>query len=425
MSDACVVFDGVWKKFRRGQRHDTLRDLIPALAKRAVARAKAPELESDEFWAVKDVSFEVRRGEAFGIMGSNGAGKSTTLKLLTKIMRPTRGQCQIHGRLGALIELAAGFHPDLTGRENVFLQGAIMGMKRAEISRKLDAIVDFAGVSDFIDTPVKRYSSGMNARLGFSIAAHLDPEVLLIDEVLAVGDMAFQRKCFNRMQEFCKSGAAIVFISHNLEALRLLCPKGMVLDRGRVAFAGSIGDCIHTYTKEWTAASATDDDTRPPVEMVSAELTGTGGRAVEQVTPGDMLQLQVTYRANRAANKIAAGLALFRQPDSLCVYDSQSHLMGLPPFDVAAGQEFTVSFVFRANLLRGLYDLVGTVYDVTGEYEVDQYRRLASFVVSETTARGGIAHLEMAAASVDTRQSELNRQTEWDGPVRRAAVTIQ
>src|SRR5688572_19252323 len=200
MSQAAVIFDGVWKKFRRGERYDSLRDLVPSTLKRLAGRSRHADLERKEFWAVHDVSFEVRRGEALGIIGPNGAGKSTILKLLSRILKPTHGRCEVRGRAGALIEVAAGFHPDLTGRENVYLQGAIMGMKRREIVQRFDEIVDFAGVSEFIDTPIKRYSSGMNARLGFSIAAHLNPDVLIIDEVLSVGDIAFQQKCYNRME---------------------------------------------------------------------------------------------------------------------------------------------------------------------------------------------------------------------------------
>src|SRR6185436_18533915 len=221
--------DHVWKKFQKGERHNSLRDLIPTLGQKLVAKARQDELQEQEFWAVRDVSFQVLRGEALGIIGPNGAGKSTTLKLLTRILRPTTGQCSIKGRTGALIEVAAGFHPDLTGRENVFLQGAIMGMTRADISRKLDDIVEFSGLNDFIDTQVKRYSSGMNARLGFSIAANLEPDALVIDEVLAVGDMAFQQRCIDRMQEFKRNGVAIIFVSHNLQAVSSLCTRAIFL----------------------------------------------------------------------------------------------------------------------------------------------------------------------------------------------------
>src|SRR5262245_61753890 len=181
---AVVTFDSVWKKFKRGEQHDSLRDLIPTTIAAMLGRERKDGLGKQEFWALRDVSFEINAGEAVGIVGPNGAGKSTALKLLTRILKPTRGRCDVRGRVGALIEVASGFHPDLTGRENVFLQGAIMGMKQAEIARKFTEIVEFAGITEFIDTPVKRYSSGMNARLGFAIAAHLDPDVLLIDEVL-------------------------------------------------------------------------------------------------------------------------------------------------------------------------------------------------------------------------------------------------
>ena len=201
MSGPAIEANGLWKKFHRGERHDSLRDLVPALAGRLVGRG-APttsELGAGDFWAVQDVSFQVQPGEALGIIGPNGAGKSTMLKLLNRILRPTRGDLRLNGRVAALIEVAAGFHLDLTGRENVYLQGAIMGMKRREVDRQMASIIDFAGVERAIDTPVKRYSSGMNARLGFSIAAHLEPDIMLIDEVLSVGDMAFQDKCVQRM----------------------------------------------------------------------------------------------------------------------------------------------------------------------------------------------------------------------------------
>ena len=234
MNAPAVVFDQVWKKFRRGEHHDSLRDAVTALVKRPFTRRPSVDaLREEEFWALRDVSFEVQPGEALGIIGPNGAGKSTALKLLTKILKPTMGTALVRGRVGALIEIAAGFHPDLTGRENLYLQGAILGMTRAEVASKLEAMVEFSGIRAFIDTPVKRYSSGMNARLGFAVAAHVDPDVLLIDEVLAVGDFSFQQKCFARLEEFRKSGAAIVFVSHNMQAIVSLCDKALLLRPGR------------------------------------------------------------------------------------------------------------------------------------------------------------------------------------------------
>src|ERR1700686_3068165 len=185
-----IEFNNVWKKFKRGEKFDSLRDLIPSMAKMVFATRKA-DLQDKEFWAVRDVSFQIGRGDALGIIGPNGSGKSTALKLLSGILKPDKGTLSVRGRLSTLIELGAGFHPDLTGRENIYLNGTILGMRRAEIDRKFDAIVEFSGLAGFIDTPVKRYSTGMYARLGFSVAAHVDPDILIVDEVLSVGDIVF------------------------------------------------------------------------------------------------------------------------------------------------------------------------------------------------------------------------------------------
>jgi ABC-type polysaccharide/polyol phosphate transport system ATPase subunit len=243
---ASLVFEGVWKRFRRGRVHDSLRDLIPAMARRLIGRERA-QANSRDFWAIRDLSFEVRPGDVLGIIGGNGAGKSTTLKILTRIMEPTAGVVHTTGKIGALIEVSAGFHQDLTGRQNVFLQGAIMGMRKAEVQRKFDEIVEFSGIGDFLDTPVKRYSSGMNARLGFSIAAHLEPDILIIDEVLAVGDAAFQAKAFGRIKAMATAGAPVVLVSHQLDRIGELCTKAILLDHGAVRTAGTAMHCINEY----------------------------------------------------------------------------------------------------------------------------------------------------------------------------------
>jgi lipopolysaccharide transport system ATP-binding protein len=201
----------------------------------------------EQFWALRDVSFEVKRGEALGIIGHNGAGKSTILKLLSNITTPSAGEITINGRLAALIEVGSGFHPELTGRENVYLSGSILGMRRAEIHRKLESIIDFAGIREFIDTPVKRYSSGMFVRLGFSIAAHLEPDVLLLDEVLAVGDAAFQYKCLNRVDELRDAGKTIIFISHDLNAVERLCDRVLLMERGQIIANGPPAEVIDRY----------------------------------------------------------------------------------------------------------------------------------------------------------------------------------
>ena len=267
-----VAFTGVWKKFRTGESHDSLRDLLPALFRRPASGASddAP-LRPREFWAVRDVSFHVEPGEVLGIIGANGAGKSTVLKLLTRVLRPTRGSILAPGRIGALIEVAAGFHPDLTGRENVFLQGTIMGMRAREVARKFDDIVEFAGIADFIDTPVKRYSSGMNARLGFSIAAHIEPDVLVIDEVLAVGDLAFQTRAFDRLAEMAERGIPVIVVSHQLDRVASLSTRAIVLDHGSIAREGSPHDCISYYTTQ--ATKATEElPLHSPIRLTSLDV---------------------------------------------------------------------------------------------------------------------------------------------------------
>ena len=236
---------------------------------------------SEAFWAVRDLSFQVRRGEALGIIGHNGAGKSTILKMLANITAPTEGAITIDGRLSALIEVGSGFHPELSGRENVFLSGSILGMRRREIATKLDSIVEFAGVRQFIDTPVKRYSSGMHVRLGFAIAAHLDPDILLLDEVLAVGDAAFQEKCIQRIKELEAAGTTIVFISHDLTAVARLCHRVILMRSGQIAAEGLPRDVIKQYHESTAAsgANATDPDVTARREWPDAS-TAPGNEAV-------------------------------------------------------------------------------------------------------------------------------------------------
>ena len=202
---------------------------------------------SEDFWALKDVSFEVKQGDRIGIIGRNGAGKSTLLKILSRITEPAAGSVKIKGRVASLLEVGTGFHPELTGRENIFLNGAILGMSRVDIKKKFDEIVDFAEIEKFLDTPVKRYSSGMYVRLAFAVAAHLEPEILVVDEVLAVGDAQFQKKCLGRMEEVGREGRTVLFVSHNLESIKSLCTNGMLLDKGRNVYSGNILEVVRTY----------------------------------------------------------------------------------------------------------------------------------------------------------------------------------
>src|SRR5579863_4879118 len=244
MSDIALRMEHVYKKFRKGEVYNSLRDLIPALTGKMFRQQELSEDDKREFWALQDISFEVQRGEALGIIGRNGAGKSTALKILSRIMKPTKGRMVVNGRLSALIEVTAGFHQDLTGRENIFLNGTILGMTKREIKSKLDQIIAFSQLEEFIDTPVKRYSSGMFARLGFSVAAHVDPDVLIVDEVLSVGDVVFQQRCMDRMRSVLKGGTTVLFVSHNLKAVTELCQRALLLERGRVVTIGSTDSVV-------------------------------------------------------------------------------------------------------------------------------------------------------------------------------------
>jgi lipopolysaccharide transport system ATP-binding protein len=400
MSTGVITFDHVWKKFQRGERHNSLRDLIPTIGRQLVGKARPArpdQLDQREFWAVKDVSFEVQRGEALGIIGPNGAGKSTTLKLLTRILRPTKGACSIRGRAGALIEVAAGFHPDLTGRENVFLQGAIMGMTRADIARKLDAIVEFSGLHEFIDTQVKRYSSGMNARLGFSIAANLEPDALVIDEVLAVGDMAFQQRCINRMEDFKRQGVAIVFVSHDLQAVASLCTKTLFL-AGTVRAEGRPDEVIQAYVASAEASSeAAQNDS---VRIVSVKLADDRGRTSDiAVGPGRPLKLSVAFEPDVSAADVTFVFRAYRSTDNLLVYDGHftNAEVGVPR--IVQGQPFEIDFHFRANLTRGHYRIVVQAYDNIIQNFLAKACPPASFAVEELQTWAGIADLDVKPAA--------------------------
>ena len=253
-------------------------------------------------WALKDVSFEVKHGEVLGIIGRNGAGKSTLLKILSRITEPTEGQAQVYGRVGSLLEVGTGFHPELTGRENIYLNGAILGMRRMEIDRKLDEIVDFSGIEKFLDTPVKRYSSGMRVRLGFAVAAHLEPEILVVDEVLAVGDAEFQKKCLGKMGDVAKEGRTILFVSHNMIAIQNLCSRGIWLECGKTVKVGQIEQVVSNYLQT-TASSQTEqvwDDpaTAPGNEFVRLHricVRPENGAALEQITMQTPLVTEIEY----------------------------------------------------------------------------------------------------------------------------------
>ena len=285
MSSAITV-QGLGKKYvlnhQRHERYTALRDVLSNGAKNWASRLFSRTTEKndpthEEFWALKDLDLEIKQGDRIGIIGRNGAGKSTLLKILSRITEPTVGKFSINGRVASLLEVGTGFHPELTGRENIFLNGAILGMSKLEIQFKFDEIVAFAEVEKFLDTPVKHYSSGMYVRLAFAVAAHLEPEILIVDEVLAVGDAQFQKKCLGKMSEVSEQGRTVLFVSHNMAMISNLCQKGIVLDAGRVAFQGPISEAILNY---YQAAGEKNNLARKHesdnAALVSYELLGLG-----------------------------------------------------------------------------------------------------------------------------------------------------
>ena len=389
MGDTALKLNHVFKRFRRGERYDSLRDLIPSLVKRAVRRDRERALTAEEFWVLNDISFELQKGETLGIIGHNGAGKSTMLKHLSGIMEPTRGSIEVNGRLSALIEVGAGFHPDLTGRENVFLNGVILGMTRAEVRRKFDEIVDFAGLEEFIDTPVKRYSSGMFARLGFSVAAHLEPDILVIDEVLSVGDFAFQRKGIEKMRAIAKSGATVIFVSHNLQAVAEFCKRGILLERGRVILDGPTDQVIRRYLD--TAAETSERPASGPVRIVATSIAGAHGES-GMFKAGSKARVTVTLEAAAAVEKVAVIVQLFNA-DFYDIFHTSSQRLGHPPISLEASQKAECEIDVDLHLGAGTYYLGVYLYRYDIQHQYDHVFPATSFVVTTDRDSHGAANL--------------------------------
>jgi lipopolysaccharide transport system ATP-binding protein len=394
MADIALRMEHVWKKFRRGERHDSLRDLFPALAKRLVSGARAANnLQEEEFWALSDISFEIERGEAIGVIGHNGAGKSTMLKQLSGIMRPTSGTLMVNGRLSAMIEVGAGFHQDLTGRENVYLNGVILGMSREEVRRKFDDIVEFSGLAEFIDTPVKRYSSGMFARLGFSVAAHLEPEILIIDEVLSVGDYLFQTKGVEKMKSVVRSGATVIFVSHNLRSVSELCPRTLLLKRGCLVQDGPTSDVITTYMRDMNSSQR--DLTNKDVFVEEVVLRGASGPKYD-FDAGERACLDVRVKALRDVRRVAVGIHLL--DDKFYIFfNTNSARLGLEERDMRAGETFTVTFDLAMHLAAGTFHFGVILYRYDIEHMYDSLRPAATVLVRTTMDVRGAANLYPSA----------------------------
>jgi homopolymeric O-antigen transport system ATP-binding protein len=372
MGDVAVKAVGLGKNYRIGthQKYKALRDTLadtiffPFRYGRSLFSTRDNRRRTTSaIWALKDVSFEIKQGEVVGVIGRNGAGKSTLLKILSRITEPTEGYVDVYGRVGSLIEVGTGFHPELTGRENVYLNGSIIGMKKCEIDRKFDEIVAFAEVERFLDTPVKYYSSGMHMRLAFAVAAHLEPEVLLVDEVLAVGDAAFQKKCLGKMESVAKDGRTVVFVSHNMPIVRSLCQRCVVLKEGRLITSGPVGECTIDYLSSSLEPSLSSSATFPkpssaPVWIKSVTIFCNGAPS-RNILMGDKLAIAVQFASDSPMHHPRLGLVISTAEGERILCTSN---------------RFLPSPSYSASVLEGtIHCEFGTVPLMANHYEVSLY----------------------------------------------------
>lgn len=395
MNDIAIRCDGLGKQYRLGERESyrALRDTITRAMSSPFRRVRAAFDHSDhraedgdkKFWALKDLSFEVKRGEVVGIIGHNGAGKSTLLKILSRITAPTTGEVEIRGRVGSLLEVGTGFHPELTGRENIFLNGAILGMKRADIARKFDEIVAFAEIDRFIDTPVKRYSSGMYVRLAFAVAVHMEPEILLVDEVLAVGDAQFQKKCFEKMRAISKGERTIIFVSHNMYAVRHICDRGFMLEGGCIVEEGRIDDVVDRYMLSANQSGLNPIGIETDSFIVNkVEISSTKGPVIKTFDP---VEIKVRLTAKRKIDDPGLYVGVLNSENQRLTGLDFKDFLTIP--SIQAGQSIEMGFFINAlPLLAGSYKLELHLKDLAAN-RFEFVPQMFPFEVVETPVYGG------------------------------------
>ena len=375
-SDPVVVVDDVWKRFRIfHERNQYL--------KASILRGRRAMYE--EFWALKGVSFEVHEGDVFAIVGENGSGKSTLLKCMSKILRPDQGSVVVNGRMAALLELGSGFHPELSGRENVYLNGAILGLTRKDIDRRFDEIVDFAGLARFIDTPVKNYSSGMFVRLGFSVAVNVDPEILIIDEVLAVGDASFQKKCMEKFAEYRDDGRTLIIVTHDLSTVRAMADRVVWLSYGEIKVDGDAGEVTATYAGDALGEREEDEGSHESrfgsQEIVISHVTimGSDGRPTQHLKTGDDMVVRFEYEARVPVREPVFGFAIQHISGPVVTSPNTRDSGEIPTVLLGSG---TVDITIRdLPLLPGPYDLNASVWDFPILHTYDQRSRVMRFDV--------------------------------------------
>jgi lipopolysaccharide transport system ATP-binding protein len=394
-SEPAVVATNLGKRYRLGEsiRHDTARDWITDMATRLLRRPRASRRALlSELWALRGVEFEIERGDVVGVIGRNGAGKSTLLKILTGVTRPTTGSLHGWGRVGSLLEIGTGFHPELTGRENVFLSGAVLGMRRAEIVRKFDGIVEFSGIEHMLDTPVKRYSSGMYVRLGFSVAAHLEPDILVIDEVLAVGDAPFQSRCLELVRRLSRRGTTVLLVSHNLGTVASFCRSGLLLEEGRLTAHGPIEDVVRTYVRSLenvagrTLRERSDRSGEGSVRVTSAHVEGRG-RFGSSLAAGEPATF--TFEVSRCVPGLQCSFTVYDEGGSDVTYFDSGEASPLDvPFDSETQSRpgAVACELDELLLLPGRYRVNVALY-LDGELQ-DHVEAAAFFSVAPGTLRG-------------------------------------
>jgi lipopolysaccharide transport system ATP-binding protein len=359
MSDVVVRAAGVAKQFRIGE-HTGGSELLSERLARGLRRSGSTKSDR-EFWALQDIDFEVRQGESFGIIGHNGAGKSTLLKILSRVTPPTRGEIDLYGRVGALLEVGTGFHAELTGRDNIYLNGAILGMGRAEIERKFDEIVDFAEVEQFIDTPVKHYSSGMYLRLAFAVAAHLEPEILIVDEVLAVGDIAFQKKCLGKMEQVAHEGRTVLFVSHDLAAINALCDRTILLQSGSIAQAGPTREVVAQYLEASSRRSRAADR---PSDNAEIQLLGVStsqrGQSVGVINCREAFDVMIEYQILKPVRNSRLFMLLRNERNEI-IFGTSDYDQPTPEALERQTGRFTSVVTIPGNIFK-----VGTIYGTVG-----------------------------------------------------------
>jgi len=403
MSDIAIKVENLSKSYLvghntgQGERYTALRDVIARNTKNLVRKTRdmfqgkaiIQGDEIEEFWALKDVSFEIKQGDRVGIIGRNGAGKSTLLKLLSRITEPTKGRIQINGRVASLLEVGTGFHPELTGRENIFLNGAILGMSRKEIQRKFDEIVDFAEVEQFLDTPVKRYSSGMYVRLAFAVAAHLEPEILVVDEVLAVGDAQFQKKCLGKMETSSNNGKTVLFVSHNMTALKSLCNRGIWLNSGNIVETGRANEIVANYLQNGTHLNHhqfwNDPASAPGNEKIKLHSVKVAHAGINQGEPLNVesevnLEFEIWNYMNNAMLNFSVVLY---DNEEICVFNSGSEPRRFP--------KGIVKGICRipGNLLNDNIYRIRLLIVQDGSFAITDNYDLLAFEVQDVERNGG------------------------------------